>query len=191
MAAIVVGDVQPAEVEAMLGSSFGSIPRRNGGRRADVQVPPHQGTRYVSLSDPEQTASSVSIMVKRPFDALESAAAYRRSLLRSLALSMINDRLAEIARQPGAPFLAASVGVDHLGRALEAATIGARVQDGRIPQGLAGISQEIQRIRQIRVWCGGTGARQTRHAGRLRACVQRTQTGQTAGRSSMSSSVTI
>ena len=149
MAAIVVGDVQPAEVEAMLRSSFGNIPRRNGGRRADVPVPPHQETRYVSLSDPEQTASSVSIMVKRPFDALESAAAYRRSLLRSLALSMINDRLAEIARQPDAPFLAASVGVDHLGRALEAATIGARVQDGRIPQGLAGISQEIQRIRRF------------------------------------------
>src|SRR6187551_1651017 len=100
MAAIVVGDVQPAEVEAMLRSSFGNIPRRNGGRRAEVPVPPHQDTRYVSLSDPEQTASSVTLMVKRPFDALESAAAYRRSLLRALALSMINDRLAEIARQP-------------------------------------------------------------------------------------------
>ena len=149
MAAIVVGDVQPAEVEAMLRSSFGNIPRRNGGRRAEVPVPPHQDTRYVSLSDPEQTASSVTLMVKRPFDALESAAAYRRSLLRALALSMINDRLAEIARQPEAPFLGASASVDHLGRSLEAAAIGARVQDGRIAQGLTGISQEIQRIRRF------------------------------------------
>ena len=149
MAVIVAGDVQTADVETMLRSSFASLQRRNGGRRADVPVPPHQETRYVSLSDPEQTASSVSIMIKRPFDALESAAAYRRSLLRSLALSMINDRLAEIARQPGAPFLAAAAGVSHLGRNLEAASFDARVQDGRVAQGLTGISQEIQRIRRF------------------------------------------
>ena len=149
MAVIVAGDVQTADVETMLRSSFANLQRRNGGRRADVPVPTHQDTRYVSLSDPEQTASSVSLMVKRTFEPLESAAGYRRSLLRSLALSMINDRLAEIARQPGAPFLGASAGVDHLGRNLEAASLGARVQDGRIPQGLAGLSQEMQRIRRF------------------------------------------
>jgi zinc protease len=149
MAVIIVGDIKAPDVEQMIDASFGSIPRRRGGNRAEVRIPTHSETRFASLSDPEQTASSVSILIKRPFEALETAETYRRSVVRSLVYDMFNDRLGEIARRSDAPFLAAGSGVDHLGRTVEAATVSARVQEGRIPEGLSGLAQEVQRVRQF------------------------------------------
>jgi zinc protease len=147
MAVIVVGDIQTSEVQALINENFGQLPRGKG-PRAEVPIPPHQETRYVSVSDPEQTASSVSLLIKRPFERLETAESYRRMLVRSLAFDMLNERLSEISRSAGAPFLAASAGSDTLGRTTQAASLSARVQDGRIPQGLTGLAQEVARIRQ-------------------------------------------
>lgn len=148
MAVIVVGDIQLAEVEGLIREHFSGLQRRQGGERTVFPIPAHEDTRYVSLSDPEQTASSVSMLIKRPFEMLQTVGSYRRMLMRSLAYDMLNDRLAEIARQPDAPFLAASVGSDTLGRTVEAASAGARVADGRIQQGLSGLALEIARVRQ-------------------------------------------
>jgi zinc protease len=149
MAVIIVGDIKVPEVEKLIESSFGSIPRGPGRNRPVVPIPTHQDTRVVSLADPEQTSSSVTIMIKRPFEALENAETYRRSVVKSLVYQMFNDRLGEISRRSDAPFLVAQSGADHLGRTVEAATVSARVQDGRIPQGLSGIATEVQRLRQF------------------------------------------
>jgi zinc protease len=148
MAVVVVGDIRAAEVEALIRENFGSLQRREGPARPVFDIPGHKDTRYVSVSDPEQTASSVSVLMKRPFEPLETVGAYRRSLLKSLANQMLNARFGEIARAPDAPFLAAGAGTDTLGRTVEASSVSARVQDGRIPQGLTGIAQEIARVRQ-------------------------------------------
>ena len=149
MAVIVVGDIRATEVEALIREQFGSIQRSAGPARPVFDIPTHQDTRYVSVTDPEQTASSVSVLIKRPFEPLETAGAYRRSLVRSLAFQMLNARMGEIARQPDAPYLAASAGSDTLGRTVEATSISARVAEGRIPQGLTGLAQEIARVRQF------------------------------------------
>jgi zinc protease len=149
MAVIVVGDITVSDIEERIRMVFGPIPRRAPAPRSEIAIPPHQEARYLTLSDREQQASSVSIMVKRPFEPLESAAVYRQSVIRSLAFGMLNDRLLEISRRPDAPFLAASAGIDHLPRTMEIATVGARVPDGRIAAGLSGIAQELQRVRQF------------------------------------------
>ena len=177
MAVIVVGDIKVTEVEQLIEASFGSIPRRRGAARAVVRIPTHQDTRIVSLADPEQTSSSVTMMIKRPFEALETADTYRRSVDRSLVYEMFNDRLSEIARRPDAPFLAAGSGVDHLGPTVEAATVSARVQDGKIAQGLSGIAQEVQRLRQFGFGPGELErAKRTMLAGYERAYNERDKT---------------
>jgi zinc protease len=147
MAVVVAGDVSLMEVEALIKQNFSAL-KPGGPARQLFQIPEHQETRYVSLSDPEQTSSSVAITIKRPLQTLETAADYRRSLMRLLVFQMINARFGEIARQPDAPFLAASAGSDTLGRTVEAEGFAARVQDGKIPLGLTGLAQEIARVRQ-------------------------------------------
>ena len=148
MAVIVVGDIVAADVERMIRELFAGVPGGAGARPA-YAIPPHTDTRFVTVSDPEAQGSSVSIIHKRPLRALISIADYRQSLVGGLMAQMVNARLGEMARQPGAPFLGASVGDQTLGLSVQAMSVSARVNDGRIPEGLSAIAQEVARIKQF------------------------------------------
>ena len=148
MAVIVVGDLDPDEIEQLIQQRFGPMPAGQGDRQS-FPIPSHQDTRFVTVSDREAQGTSVSVIFKGPFRALETLEDYRRSLVESLTFQMINSRFAEIARRSDAPFLAASAGTDTFGRDLSAASFGARVKDGETERGLTALTQEIARVRQF------------------------------------------
>jgi zinc protease len=148
MAVVAVGDLDPADIERQIREHFGSLKPRRTTVRQTYPIPTHQETRYVSVADREAQGSTVSVMIKRPLRELRSLADYRQSLVEGLMNQMINARLGEIARAADAPFLAASVGSDSLGRTVEAFTAGARTRDGAIPQGLMALARELARVRQ-------------------------------------------
>jgi zinc protease len=148
MAVIVVGDIEVAAAEALVRKNFTSMPARPAANRPLYEIPSHQDTRYVSVSDREAQASSVTVMYKRPLTELRTMAEYRRSLGEGLVFQMINQRFSEIARQPDAPFLGASASDDTLGRTVEAFAVSARVKDGAIAAGLNALAQELARVRQ-------------------------------------------
>jgi zinc protease len=100
-------------------------------------------------TDPEAQGSSVSVLHTRPLHRSLTVGDYRRDLVRTLFEDMINARLGEIARRADAPFLAASVGDDVLGRTVEAFGASARVVEGGIPKGLDAVEQELARVRQF------------------------------------------
>jgi zinc protease len=147
MAVIVVGDIDPAEIEKQIGQHFASL-QPGGAPRTVYPIPEHAETRYVSVSDVEAQGSSVSVTHKAPLQPLRTAGDYRQTLVRSLLHQMLNARFAEIARQPDAPFLRASSGDETLGLTIEAASVSARVNDGGAEQGLQSLGQEIARVRQ-------------------------------------------
>ena len=147
MAVVVVGDVQTAEVQALITEQFGGLPRGRDSalRRRDPRSPGH--TLRVGVRP------RADVVVGYADDqASVRASRYRRQLsahARPDARVRHDERaLREIARSPDAPFIVGSVGVDTLGRTIQAASFGARVQDGRIPQGLTGLVQEVARVRQ-------------------------------------------
>ena len=148
MAIVVVGDIDPDDVEKQIRSHFGALPAPAAAARPPAPIPPHQDTRYAIVMDREAQGSSITVYHKRPRRDLVTVADYRRSLVQSLMYQMLNARFSEIARQPNAPFLAASSGDDTLGRTLEAFVVSARVQDGASPRGLNALGQEIARVRQ-------------------------------------------
>ena len=147
MAFIVVGDIDPQEVEAEIRKHFGSL-KSAAGARQPAPVPAHQEIRYAIVMDREAQGSSISVYHKRPRRDLATVGDYRRILVQSLMYQMLNARLSEIARQPNAPFLGASSGDDTLGRTLEAFVVSARVQDGATTRGLTALAQELARVRQ-------------------------------------------
>jgi zinc protease len=149
MAVVVVGDIDAPAAENLIKQHFGALPSRQPAAQAPREIPSHQETRYVTVSDREAQASTVSMLFKRPLVELRTVGDYRLSIVRGLAYQMINARLGEIARQPNAAFLGASVGDDTVGRTVEAFTAGARVRDGAIPQGLSALIQELERVRQF------------------------------------------
>ncbi len=148
MAVIVVGDVDPADIERQIREHFSPFQAATASPRTVYPIPTHQDTRYVFVSDREAQGSSVTLVFKRPLQALKTLGDYRRSLVRSLMEQMINSRFAEIARQPSAPFLRASAGDETLGRTVESLTVSARVNDGEIAKGLEALGQEMARVRQ-------------------------------------------
>ena len=148
MAVIVVGDLDPAAIETLIRQRFGPLPASREVRKT-FPIPQHRDTRFVTVSDLEAQGTSVTVLFKGPFRALETLADYRRSLVESLMYQMLNARLGEIARRPDAPFLAASAGDETLGRTVDAVSFGARVKDGETAKGLAAITQEIARVRQF------------------------------------------
>ena len=147
MAVVVVGDIDAAEIERLITQHFSSL-QAGGKPRTVYPIPDHADTRYVSVSDVEAQGSSVSISHKGPLVLLRTAADYRRSLVRSLLHQMLNDRFAEIARQPDAPFLRAGSDDETLGLTVETTSVSARVNDGAAARGLRALGEEIARVRQ-------------------------------------------
>lgn len=148
MAVIVVGDIDPPAIEALIRRHFSGLRTVPPAARTVHPIPPHPETRYVAVSDREAQASSVAIVHKRPLEMFRTVGDYRRALLRSLVHQMIGGRFAEIARRPDAQFLRASSGDETLGRTSEAFTVSARVTDGGLERGLQAIAQEIARVKQ-------------------------------------------
>ena len=148
MAVIAVGDIDPAEMEALVRAHFADLPSREPAERPQYPVPPHDETRYVTVSDPEAQGSSVSVIHKRPLQEVRTRADYRRSIVGRLARQMMNARFEEIARRPDAPFLRAGSGEQTLGRDVEAFSVTARVADGGIDEGLEALGRELARVRQ-------------------------------------------
>jgi zinc protease len=148
MAVVIVGDINPQEMEAEIRKHFGGLSVQTAGARAVYPIPPHQDTRYVSVSDREAQGSSVSVYHKRPLQELRTIGAYRRSIVQGLMYQMLNARFSEISRQTAAPFLAASAGDDTLGRTVEAFAVSARTRDGEIDKGLNALARELARVRQ-------------------------------------------
>jgi zinc protease len=147
MAVVVVGDIDPAEIERLIAEYFSSL-QAGGKPRTIYPIPEHDDTRYVSVSDVEAQGSSVSITHKGRLLPLRTAGDYRRTLVRSLLHQMLNARFAEIARQPDAPFLRAGSDDETLGQTVEATSVSARVNDGAADRGLRALGEEIARVRQ-------------------------------------------
>ena len=149
MAVIAVGDLDPDEIERLIRQKFGAMPGTPGAQRKPFPIAPHRDTRYVVVSDREAQGTTVNVVYKGPFHALETLEDYRRSLVEALAYQMINARFAELSRRPDAPFLAASAGNDTFGRDTEAASFGVRVKDGETEKGLTALMTEVARVRQF------------------------------------------
>ncbi|OFW06180.1 MAG: hypothetical protein A3I61_18605 [Acidobacteria bacterium RIFCSPLOWO2_02_FULL_68_18] len=148
MAVVAVGDFDPAQMEALIRRYFDGLPAASPAARPAYPVPLHEETRYVAVSDREAQGSLVTVVHKRPLTTVLTVGDYRASVVRSLLHTMVSARFAEIARRPDAPFLRASSGESRLGRDVEAVSVSARVNDGRIERGLEALAQELARLRQ-------------------------------------------
>ncbi|MGE0041096.1 MAG: M16 family metallopeptidase [Vicinamibacterales bacterium] len=150
MAVVVVGDVDPAEVQGLVERRFGGL--RNPATPApevDRSVPPNAEALYSVATDPEAQGWTVAVAYKRPVEIERTVADYRRSLVQSLVVRMLNLRLQEIARRPDAPFLGASAGGGGLGRTVNLFQIGAGVEEGQLKAGLEAIVLESRRMAQF------------------------------------------
>ncbi len=149
MAVIAVGDFDPDSIEDLIEANFAGIPPLEDSRPRQVfEVPDHRQTLYAIATDPEATITRVGITHKLPVEEMRNEIDYRRSLVEDLHDGMLNDRLAERAREAEAPFLFAYSGKGGFVRSKDAYSLGAVVAEGRLDSGLEALLTEAERVQR-------------------------------------------
>jgi zinc protease len=147
MAVVVVGDIDPASLHGMVTKEFGTLakPATEAPDRT-YPVPTLPVTLVKVATDREVTQSSVAIVRKRPAEPQDRVRDYSRSVVQQIAMQMLNDRFEEISRKPDAAFLDAGAFDDGLSTTVDAFTLSASVQEGKIEPGLAALEVESTRV---------------------------------------------
>ncbi|MGB7219402.1 MAG: insulinase family protein [Vicinamibacterales bacterium] len=150
LAVSVVGDVDAQQVEQSIRTAFSSLAVRAPAAPDPNKAVPLQHPLLVSVvSDPELTRSTVEISWKRAHEGGPRVGDYRQDLVDRFVINMIDDRFEELARRPDAQYLGAGASKDSLSRTVDAFSLGASVQDGKIAEGLAALMVEAKRLRQF------------------------------------------
>ena len=112
-ALIVVGDINPDEVEAKIKKIFADIPAAVNPKAKDVITYPKNVEPIVGIiTDPEATNSSLTVYWKsdrRPNALNSTPQGMMQDILENLIGQIMNERLSEIAAKPDAPFINAQV----------------------------------------------------------------------------------
>ena len=113
-AVIVVGDIDVAQIEKKIRSTFSDIPAApaNAARRIYYPVSDNQHMIVFARADKEQPTCNFTLYMKReatPRADKGTLSYYRDGYLSSLVTGMLTDRLHDLAQLPEPPFMSASV----------------------------------------------------------------------------------
>lgn len=150
MAVIVVGDIDPANIEKLVKEYFGGLKNPPNARvRPVVKVPARQKPEAVATSDGE--ATNFFVQVEYPFlpvkpDVTESD--YRQSLVKGLFTSLLNQRFGELTQSAKPPFLFAQASFSGYGRGYEAFSGFAVAGKDGADSALITMTKEIERAKQ-------------------------------------------
>ncbi len=151
---VIVGDIDVDKVEAKIKTMFADIPKPvNPSERIYYPVPDNEDPIVSVVTDPEATRTQVNIYIKHnviPAEVKKSEAGLVISVIKSLASSMINDRLNEITQKADAPFTASYAydGEFFVSKTKDAWTSIAISKENQIDQTVASLMRENLRIKQ-------------------------------------------
>lgn len=177
-AVIVVGDIDPEAVEQKLRALMADIPGREGGVvREPVLIPDNEKPLIFVGTDPEQTTTNVTILIKRqpmPWEMRDKVIGEMFGLVNNAISGMISNRLYEIGQQPDAPFLGAGGYSGGFVETSDAIHVGGTVREGEQIRTLEALYSEIERIKRYgftqgeldRVLSEMTAAEENRYANR-------------------------
>ncbi len=154
-AVVVVGDIDVDKIEAQIKTLMADIPApaADAAQKEVIVVPDNQEPIVSIFEDPEMVESDISLFIKRPAMPREmrnTVVAEQIALINSIAGTMANARLAEIAMKPDAPFTQAYIGNGGVGicPTLDGLTLGVNTKDGGLKAGFAAALTELERIRR-------------------------------------------
>lgn len=146
MAVIVVGEIEPREIEAAIAARFGDLGNpASERRRVPGGIPPSSGTRVSIETDNELPTPSVDILNLVPRRGSSTEQDYRRLVVEQLYVNIINERLAHERRKPEAPFLSAATAIEAGVREIEVFSRSAQAKAGRVEAALRALYTETLR----------------------------------------------
>ncbi len=152
---IVVGDIDVDKIESQIKSMFADIPKPvNPAERVYFPVPDNDAPIVSIITDPEAVNTIVTLYLKHdilPEQLKKTQAELLVGIGKSLASSMLSDRLKEISQKADAPF-AASYAYDgsfFVSKTKDAWTTIAISKEGKVQETLASLIRENERLKNF------------------------------------------
>lgn len=146
---IVVGDIDVAEMEAKIKELFSDMTMpANVLERKKYEVPLLGKNQFISITDPEMTATVVQLIHKHESEDVKTVGDYRGSFARGLFNQMVSARFAELSREADPPFVQAGGDVGGLQENLNALSMYVVAKPGELERGLKAVVTEFERMKQ-------------------------------------------
>ena len=151
MAMVVVGDINPDDMEAKIIEHFSKIANPEKERkRVNFEIPDNKEPLIGIATDEEATYSLTGIFYKHDKDIKTSVGDYRDYLKERLYNGMVNARLAEIMQKPTAPFMYGYSGYGgFFGRTKDAYNSFAMAKPTMIKEAIDVMAQENERVERF------------------------------------------
>lgn len=149
MAVIAVGDFDAAAVEAQIREIFAELPApATPAARPAVAMPDVDEDRYLVVTDPENTATTIQIMHRIAPQPEVVVGDLQNALIDQLVGAMLRNRYDELAQQAGSPILRAFAGRSQLVRTADTFTVAAQTPDDKLAEGAELVATELERARR-------------------------------------------
>ena len=146
---VIVGDVDPAAIEARVKAKFGDWRGVGpaGGALPHGSVDLKRPAAFGSFTDPAMTTTT-SLSLYRPFvDPADTIAERNNILIRQIAAAMFNRRLERLTSAPGSVLLGGGMATDEVKGAALSTSLTLAAKDGEWPAALSTAEQEVRRAR--------------------------------------------
>ena len=150
-AIVIVGDVDVDSVEAKVKSVFSDISKPQLPlERLPPEVPDNDEPLIAIASDPEAQFTFITLRFKqRSVDkGSKNLEYYRKSLIKTFIVSMINMRLSEVAQSVNPPFVFANCSRGGMVQALDPININIAPKNDSVILALKGAVREVERIKR-------------------------------------------
>ncbi|MDE6488227.1 MAG: insulinase family protein, partial [Paramuribaculum sp.] len=148
---IVVGDIDLDHMESQIRSLWSDVKSPKGAAAFNPPSIPANAAPIASVqTDPEQSASTISLYIKRSSlaDSLDNTiASLRNDVVKSMVCRMLAERLTEVENSPESPIMSTAIGDMKflLSRGQQAMILRTPVKKGRAADAVAVLSAEIKR----------------------------------------------
>lgn len=147
---IIVGDIDVKEMEKEVIRLFSDLKAEaKPAERKEYKVDLINKNQFVVVTDPEMPSTVGQILIKHPAAKVEKVGDLRTELMKSIFNSMINARLREVAQQPDAPFIQASVGISELFGGLDNLSAYFLAKPGKFEDGMKALLRELDRSQKF------------------------------------------
>lgn len=151
MAVVVVGDIDPAQAEAMVRTHFAKLKNPANPRlRPETPVPAFTQSKALVVTDPELTTHGVDVIYPvQPLPRATTLADYRAAMVKSLTFAMLGERLRDASQKETSPFLGGSSHLGSLVKGYENYMMFAQIGPRGVEPALQALFQENARARQF------------------------------------------
>lgn len=145
---IVVGDADPAVIEASIRKNFASAPKKPKPASAESGVKPYEQSFGVIAMDSELPRASVGVSRMLPLRApTTTVEQLRQDFVESIAQQAFNRRMSDKVSRGGVPFEGASAGISQQGRMLRLAAANASGKPEQWREMLTTLVTELQKAK--------------------------------------------